>query len=227
MAQQRPIVTIYEAAEYDVPQYEDIFLISGTSKKAVFESPTSGDRIIVKGQGFTYDDGVIDQGNIWSLAFIDGEVGLIQTFTNFTVRAGQIGSMNEIDFVNGILLKIQTHGGKFVGSDNGETIYGYGHDDVIFGGRGEDRLVGREGHDRLTGGQGYDVFQFDTGDGKDAITDFDFNPLDGGQDHIDAAYPGDLAIRKSGKNTVIDFGEGDSITLLGVKPADIDETDFI
>ena len=44
--------------------------------------------------------------------------------------------------------------------------------DRLFGGGGSDRLDGGNGNDRLAGGAGADVFEFETGDGRDILTDW-------------------------------------------------------
>jgi len=68
----------------------------------------------------------------------------------------------------------------------------------------------------LTGGGGADRFEIDRGLGKVIITDFsgkdtlDLNPF------VQAGLSPIIAL--SGSNTVIGFGTGDSITLLGVTP---------
>jgi Ca2+-binding RTX toxin-like protein len=98
--------------------------------------------------------------------------------------------------------------------------------DISLGRGGVDTLSGGVGNDRMTGGIGEDKFVFEPGFGRDVITDFDANPLDG-QDHIDATFPGADAVTQVGKHTVIDFGDGDRLTLLNVTASDIDATDFI
>jgi Ca2+-binding RTX toxin-like protein len=51
-------------------------------------------------------------------------------------------------------------------------------DDVLQGGEAGDHLIGGTGDDLILGGHGNDVYEFNAGDGADAITDF------GGQDEI-------------------------------------------
>ncbi|MEL6929863.1 MAG: spondin domain-containing protein, partial [Cyanobacteria bacterium J06600_6] len=78
---------------------------------------------------------------------------------------------------------------------------------------GDDLLNGGAGNDILTGGGGADLFAFSTGTGADTITDFE---------HIDrldvTAFFGDAhtalgSAVQDGHNTLIDLGDGDSITL--------------
>jgi hypothetical protein len=86
------------------------------------------------------------------------------------------------------------------------------------------------GNDRITGGGGSDVFLFQSGtgttfnDGRDIITDFDANG--GGSDQDYLFWDDVVDIRKSGKNTVVEYGDGDTVTLLDVKRSQIDVDDF-
>lgn len=106
--------------------------------------------------------------------------------------------------------------------------------DVMQGGRGADRMNGGSGDDTLTGGGGADVFVFARGSGLDRITDFRaYGPV---QDRIDlrghAGVTGwqDLRqnhLRLAGDDMLIELGNGDRITLLGVVRADLDAADFI
>jgi Ca2+-binding RTX toxin-like protein len=132
-----------------------------------------------------------------------------------------------IDFFRDILTKETVLSHKFIGSNGDDTATGSTKSDILLGGKGDDTLDGRFGRDRLVGGSGEDTFVFAEGYGKDVVADFDANGIDGSQDHIAATFPGAAAISRSGKNTVIDFGDGDVLTLLNVRPTQIDATDFI
>ncbi|WP_137154854.1 hypothetical protein [Rhizobium sp. FKL33] len=107
-----------------------------------------------------------------------------------------------------------------------DSIYGGGGKDTIKAGGGVDHIEGGAGNDKLSGQAASDHFIFGDGDGKDTITDFD--AVGGGlaQDYIDTDLT-PVSITQSGANTVIDFGGGDTITLLGVKASDVGESDFI
>ncbi|CAN7154238.1 hypothetical protein [Rhizobium sp. LjRoot254] len=49
----------------------------------------------------------------------------------------------------------------------------------------------------------------------------------GHQDFIHHLVPETTSIHKSGHDMIIDFGDGDTLTLLGVKPGQIDASDFL
>lgn len=120
---------------------------------------------------------------------------------------------------------------RLFGDWGNDTLRGGTGNDVLHGGSGNDRLEGNAGNDRLTGGTGADSFVFRKGDGKDRITDFtpdqdrlliarsllDRDMDDFARDHM----------RKTNDGVVIDFGDGDQITLLGRKLTVADVVDDI
>lgn len=111
--------------------------------------------------------------------------------------------------------------------------------DVVDGGTGRDRLIGGAqsdvlaggaDHDRLTGHGGRDLFVFKVSDGADTITDFKHQQHD--QIELDglsnAGTFADLAalMHQDGKDTVIDFGGGDVLTLHNVEADHLAKGDF-
>ncbi|HCW68959.1 MAG TPA: hemolysin expression modulating protein, partial [Thalassospira lucentensis] len=101
--------------------------------------------------------------------------------------------------------------------------------DVLLGGSGDDVLEGGAGDDILSGGSGGDTFVFSGGGGNDVVLDFQ-----AGEDMLsissninDTGIEGadDVAARATqvGANTVIDLGNGDSITLNNVDAEDVQD----
>lgn len=106
------------------------------------------------------------------------------------------------------------------GKNGSDRLYGGDGDDVLDGGKGNDRLIGGAGDDLLKGAAGRDVFIFEDGFGADRISDFDAR-----QDRLML----DLAMFETappdsreaiadyaaviGPDTVLDFGDGNIITL--------------
>ncbi len=122
------------------------------------------------------------------------------------------------DVINGGQGKDKVRGGT--GDDN---LSGRGGDDILTGGRGNDRLDGGAGNDRLTGGADLDVFAFGRGYDADVVTDFQ-----SGMDQIDlsafAFASNDQALSiasEIGNDLVMDFGDGDVLTIKNVTQADI------
>jgi Ca2+-binding RTX toxin-like protein len=102
------------------------------------------------------------------------------------------------------------------------------------GGDGSDFLAGGVGNDIQIGGSGNDVFFYRAGDGADRIEDFEAGAGDGDQIAFGDAssLPGSLgdvqaAASQAGANVVLDFGEGENLTLVGVNVASLNADDFI
>jgi Ca2+-binding RTX toxin-like protein len=117
------------------------------------------------------------------------------------------------------------------GSNFGDTLYGDSGFNILFGQGGNDILNGRAGFDLLSGGAGADTFVYARGYGQLTISDFDqgnsgvFNQGEG--DRIVLNGFADLSgatVTSANGNTVLDFGNGDTITLQGVTT--LDPTDF-
>ncbi|WP_317850314.1 calcium-binding protein, partial [Pseudomonas sp. GL-RE-19] len=117
--------------------------------------------------------------------------------------------------------------GNFAGTGNAL-------DNVIVGGAGNDVLVGGAGNDVMSGGvAGNDIFAFAPGFGNDTILNFGANPA-AGQDLLDitgmgvtsAVFASNVSITADGADTVVGIG-ADTIRLVGVNSAAVDQTDFI
>jgi Ca2+-binding RTX toxin-like protein len=108
------------------------------------------------------------------------------------------------------------------GNGGNNYLDGLAGNDTINGAVGNDIVIGGAGNDRLTGGEGADVFRFSLGGGKDVITDMGYGDA---RDTIDAsAYfrAGFKAVLQDvGSDVVINFSNGDSITLLGTHASDL------
>jgi Ca2+-binding RTX toxin-like protein len=107
----------------------------------------------------------------------------------------------------------------------------------LVGGAGNDTLDGGSGNDSLGGGAGNDIFKFLVGFGQDTITDFTAHAgAAGNKDLMDISGLGITAAMfgtnvhiaaSAGPATMVTFtGTTDSIQLLGVTVANIDQSDF-
>jgi Ca2+-binding RTX toxin-like protein len=121
----------------------------------------------------------------------------------------------------------------------GLSLTGNALANAIVGGVGSDTLDGGAGNDVLGGGAGNDVFKFSAaGFGQDTINDFAAGLVAGSQDLLDitglgitaATFAASVKIAAgAGGTTMVTFtapGSTDSIRLLGVASASIDQTDF-
>ena len=137
---------------------------------------------------------------------------------------------NNNDFLKGGNGDDTLNGGKgndrLFGNRDDDTINGGAGNDLLNGGGGDDRLNGGAGNDTMKGGAGSDEFVFNEGGEADLILDFsatedrlriDADLLAGettGQELVDAY--GSV----QGGNVVLDFGDGDVLTVNGVSDLD-------
>ena len=104
------------------------------------------------------------------------------------------------------------------GGGNDKLVGGNGSD-TLQGGAGNDTLIGSQGNDLLNGGAGADTFVFHAGSGSDMITDYqvgiDRLMIDDAilRQSVPAFY--NDVIRETPTGAVLDFGNGNVITLVG------------
>lgn len=120
---------------------------------------------------------------------------------------------------------------RLVGDRGNDRLSGGQGQDNLQGGNGRDRLNGQAGDDLMRGGGGRDVFVFS--DGADRIADFSGA---GRGDRIDLRDAGSIRgygdllanhVHRSGGDTLIDDGRGNSLTLDGVRAGALEADDFI
>lgn len=201
----------------------DIIAKNGT--KIVLEGD-EGNRVIFEGSGLVFKNGLLKSGEIDSLTFENDKGKVFLTMTNIDLDAQtqpgiEAGALLEYAYVFGL-----RHDNLILGSKGTDMIIGLLGNDVIKARGGDDLIAGHYGNDVITGGGGEDVFQFQEGHGKDRITDFDADGSDGKQDLIQTSSTYD-SIKNVKGNAVIDFGHGDTLTLIGVKANEIDASDFV
>ena len=113
-----------------------------------------------------------------------------------------------------------------------DAIDGSSDDDFINGLSGDDVITGAGGNDTLIGGDGDDLFVFNQGDGEDVVADFKGGA--GTDDRLDVSALGFAnfdAIMNStsniGADVLIDLGNGDQVTLIGVQKSELHDDDFV
>lgn len=119
------------------------------------------------------------------------------------------------------------------GHNGNDKLYGRDGDDILNGGNGGDTLTGGAGNDHLIGGSGGDKFVFRNGFGQDTVADFD--PNQSGERIVLSAVSSitsyaDLLsnhLSQSGSDAIIDDGQGNTITLIGVSIGDLAADDFL
>ncbi|MCP4387885.1 MAG: calcium-binding protein [Gammaproteobacteria bacterium] len=114
------------------------------------------------------------------------------------------------------------------GGAGNDVLWGGSGSDTLNGGAGDDYLIGDAGDDTLRGGNGNDTFIFDPDFGNDTILDFetagDIIELNGLGVSSFAELQG--YFEQNGRDLVIDFGDGNSITLRNVNQDGLTAADF-
>lgn len=100
------------------------------------------------------------------------------------------------------------------GDAGNDWVRGGQQADVLNGGAGDDWMSGDRDNDTLSGGLGADLFNLFAGAGQDRITDF--NLAQGDRIRWEGGMPSHT-ISQVGLDTVIAYGAGDQVTLVGVQ----------
>jgi Ca2+-binding RTX toxin-like protein/subtilisin-like proprotein convertase family protein len=116
------------------------------------------------------------------------------------------------------------------GGDGNDVLIGNAAGNHLSGGAGNDVLDGETGNDTLVGGLGADLFIYAAGDGADTIADLSA----AGGDRVDltgehvATFAALLACTaQAGADCVINFGNGDTLTLAGVTVGQLSADEFL
>ena len=115
------------------------------------------------------------------------------------------------------------------GGRGNDTLMGGPGNDILDGGVRRDRLYGGSGDDVLTGGKSRDEFHYQPGDGNDLITDlhrrerlyltgFGFTSYD---------QVREMATMSSNGNLMFDFGNGDTLELVGYEMRNLRRMRFV
>jgi Ca2+-binding RTX toxin-like protein len=179
--------------------------------------------VTFRGKGFVYDgDGDLIEGTVTSVTFTSGDNDYIKLsgLSLSAVHAQQLAEDSPLL----IFLEQMTGKDRVFGSADNDRLVGLAGDDFLFGKAGNDVLDGGFGKNVLTGGKGFDTFVCTATDG-DTIMDFDARGGIGKQDFIDINGT-NFDVARSGRNTIVTV-LGDEILLIGIKPKEIDASDFI
>ena len=203
-------------------------------------------QFVVDGSGFTFgNDGAVTGGTISSFHEFttDPTPVALSDFTGLSVDAvAWIHAVQQAAQGNSSAIDALTSGFayNFVGNSGDDTFGSPGHADTLLGGPGNDNLdpggAPSGSHDTVTGGAGSDTFVYGLGYGAVTITDFDQGNSGGfdvsEHDKLEInGFSGDPnpSITPDGNgNSIVDFGNGDVLTLLGVADAgQIPQSDIV
>ncbi len=128
------------------------------------------------------------------------------------------------------------------GGQNADLLFGdygdrssFGGNDYLLGNLGRDSLLGEDGNDTLEGGDGFDSFFFGTDGGDDRINDFaladDTILLESGINGTDLVEGAPFSaiqarLSASGDDTLLDLGAGDTVTIVGIAPGQLQASHF-
>jgi Ca2+-binding RTX toxin-like protein len=207
----------------------ELELISRSKSKVVFQDSDSGDTIIYSGHDLVVKKNIIISGDLTGWTFANSDQDPYTVINGFKIDLDRIDAKNSSAFADKVYAKMLSGNDTFTGSSAAEVLIGLKGNDTMNGGGGNDVIQGGKGNDALTGGGGLDGFYFAMGDGKDTVSDFnadDMNLVE--HDYIGAKFE-DVTVSATGTggvDTLIDFGGGSTITLLGVLSTDISANDF-
>lgn len=193
----------------------------------IYNDSDGGEKIKIIGTDLSVNKaGLITSGTVTDVTFSSKSTAPLLKVEDIDINAKIFAGVLKKEGVEAAYEFTLSGNDVFTGSLISDSIYGGAGKDTIKAGSGIDHVEGGKGNDRLTGGAQSDHFIFDAGDGKDTLTDFDAVGGALAQDYIDTDLT-PLTIKQSGDNTIIDFGGGDTITLIGVKASDVGDSDFI
>ena len=95
-----------------------------------------------------------------------------------------------------------------------DLITGDDQANKIYAKEGNDTINAKAGNDYIDGGTGNNTYLFKAGDGKDIIS-YDNTGKDTDTIILDAVQSKDIILTKNQNNLIINYGNGDSITLVG------------
>lgn len=222
-------IEVFPALYEDGVGLTDIFMTSATKSKVTCIDTTTFGTLTFTGSNFKVNDGIITGGTIKSMlvATDDGDKAL--TISGLSINVGVLPGETMVELSTAALQIAILGDNKILGTNLADSLnsIALAGNDIVFGKGGDDTLAGGTGKDVLIGGAGEDQFEFTASMGADKIRDFDADNGDGAQDLIDAAFA-DAAISASanGKDTIVDFGDGDRFILLGVTSTEINASDF-
>ena len=212
------------------PTYDGkLELVSRSKSKVVFQDSDSGDTIIYNGHDLVVKKNIIVSGDLTGWNFGNSDQDPFTIINGFKIDLDKIDAKNSSAFADKVYAKMLSGNDTFTGSSAADFLSGLNGNDTINGAGGDDVIQGGKGNDALTGGGGLDFFVFAKGDGKDTISDFNADDLNLVEhDYIGAKFEEVTvsATGNGGTDTLIDFGGGSTITLLGVMSADISANDF-
>ncbi len=188
-----------------------------------------GDDLLIVGQ--SHDQLVGGSGND-TVSYVGSSAAVTVNLLTGSASGGGDSGQFQFDQFSSIENLIGSSFGDTLTGDNGANrLDGAAGNDSLNGGNGNDILDGGTDSDTLTGGAGDDRLLFSDGYGSDVLTDFTI-----GDDTIDFTGIGTAAdnfadvqshASQVGAHTVVDFGNGDVLTIQNVLMTNLSASDFL
>lgn len=200
-------------------------LWSNNRTTATYRDVTTGFAVTLMGERFRLAGNELTQGTVTGVAFYPDEGGRLATISEFehkaaAVHASLVGSQG----VGGLLVDLLADNDRIAGSSAGEDLRGGRGKDILKAFGGDDSLYANAGGDILLGGGGSDTFFFSGNCGRAIIKDFEIG-LDGSHDTLSVRGV-ELEFASDGRrDTMVEFSDGSSVLLEGVKFRDVAEID--
>ena len=195
-------------------------------KSAIFTETGGGTSYLeLKGQGLRYENGEIVGGTITSMTQYNAEGVKYCALSDMNFSAADLPDIVTAwaYFTAQAMLKGND---KITGSSRNEIMEGMGGRDIINARGGNDAILGSKGNDLITGGAGADEFYLQDLAGHDTITDFNSKGIDlSTHDHI-LSDGESYTARQRGDDTLIEFDNNTSVTLLDFKKSQLDAGDI-
>jgi Ca2+-binding RTX toxin-like protein len=222
---------------------ENLAIDDGTANdhRIIYVDSDSHNKIVLTGEGLSFDGNEVVDGTITGIKFENSDDQQLILLTDGDYTAAGFDHALQTGGVQGMLEFALKGKDTITGSTRADDLFGGGQADNIIGGAGKDKIDGGTGNDkidghtgsdflfggigddRLTGGLQADMFAFEKHTGDDVITDFD---VDGSNhDFIGIVKGTHFTEEQHGKNLVLDFGDGDTLTLLNVDKHDFSNAD--
>ncbi|RAH98373.1 hypothetical protein DLJ53_27130 [Acuticoccus sediminis] len=156
-------------------------------------------------------------GDEFSVVSVGGEITFARTnFGEFTIDIDNTETLE----VNGLGGDDRIDARDLGPDDIAFRAFGGEGNDQIFGGNGDDLISGGAGDDTMFGNDGADTFVYE--EGADVIQDFQ-----AGIDVVQAEGIGDAVFLQDGDDVVIDFGDGNTLTLENQLLTNLSDADFL
>jgi Ca2+-binding RTX toxin-like protein len=235
MAKVEYFENLADFSSFNAWTYSKLQLGTGaTAAHASYTDTSTGAVIIIEGQGLGYSQNAITSGSITTLTLADQDGAALITYSSLDATGVDWNDIFADAGFSSMTQYLQRGNDQVTGSDVAEALDGWdgkdvlrggggddfllglAGDDRLFGEAGNDKLYGHDGDDRMNGGEGSDTFFFSGVTGKDVITGFDARGGGEEQDYLNIRSSETFTIKKTHGDTLITFGDGDSVRLLDV-----------